>query len=63
MVTAMSDLTKADILKAAAIERMIHEARPAPSTIFIPPSWWDMKNVAFLRMELLERIAKDMPDD
>jgi hypothetical protein len=57
----MTTPTKADILKAAAIERMLHEAKWPEG--MLPTRWFDMKNEAFLRMETLERIARDMDDE
>jgi hypothetical protein len=57
----MTTPTKADILKDAAIERLLHEAEWPDG--MLRTRWFDMGNEAFLRMETLERIAKDMDDE
>jgi hypothetical protein len=57
----MTTPTKADILNAAAIERMICDA-PCPST-HDQEAWAIVSDQAYLRMKVLNLHAKDMDDE
>lgn len=53
--------TKFDILKAAEIEKIIYNA-PEDFTGVVPSGWFNMKSLAFLRIEALQNIALNMSD-